>query len=211
MSIAATRVVLADDHAVVREGTAELLERAGFAVVGQASSGDEALQLVRSLQPDVLVLDLSMPGLPGLEVIPQVGAISPNTAVLVLSAHEEEPYVRAAIEAGARGYISKAARGREVAQAVRAVADGDMVIAPALAARIMSSAGRRTGAQLTQREHDVLAAAARGLGNKQIASELGMSPRTVQTHLANIFGKLGVTSRTEAVVHAIQAGWIESR
>ena len=209
MNAAPTRVVLADDHAVVREGTAELLERAGFAVVGQASSGDEALELVASLKPNVLVLDLSMPGTPGLEVVPRVRPSSPGTAVLVLSAHEEEPYVRAAIEAGARGYISKSARGRELVEAVRAVAEGQMVLAPALAARMMTSAARRAPNQLTQREHEVLSAAARGLGNKQIAAALGLSPRTVQTHLANVFAKLDVTSRTEAVVRAIQDGWID--
>jgi DNA-binding NarL/FixJ family response regulator len=203
------RVVLAEDHAVVREGTAELLERAGgFRVVGQAADGIEAVRLVTALRPDVLVIDLAMPGLDGLEATRRSRAISPRTAVLALTAHEEEPYVRAMLEAGASGYLSKAARGHELVAAVRAVAAGETVLSPRVAGQVLRRADAGAGSVLTARELDMLRAAARGLGNKQIASELGVSPRTVQTHLRRVFAKLAVSSRTEAVLEAMRRGWV---
>ncbi len=205
------RVVLADDHTLVREGTAELLERAGgIEVVGQAADGNEALRLVRALRPDVLLVDLAMPGLDGLEVTRQARALSPPPAVLALTAHEEEPYVLAALEAGASGYLTKSARGRELVEAVRGTAAGETVLSPSVASYVLrraTGAGRAVGPRLTPREMDVLRAAARGLGNKQIAAALGLSARTVQTHLTSVFQKLGVASRTEAVLYALKAGW----
>jgi DNA-binding NarL/FixJ family response regulator len=204
------RVVLAEDHALVREGTAELLERSGgVQVVGQAADGLDAVRLVQALRPDVLVIDLAMPGLDGLEATRRSRQLSPDTMVLALSAHEEEPYVRAMLEAGARGYLSKAARGSELVAAVRAVAAGETVLSPHLAAGILRT-GVRSGPALTPRELDILRAAGRGLGNKQIGAELGLSARTVQTHLTRVFAKLGVSSRTEAVLHAIKVGWVRS-
>jgi two-component system, NarL family, response regulator LiaR len=204
------RVVLAEDHALVREGTAELLERTGgVQVVGQAADGLEAVRLVQALRPDVLVIDLAMPGLDGLEATRRSLQVAPATAVLALTAHEEEAYVRAMLEAGARGYLSKAARGGELVAAVRAVAAGETVLSPHLAVGILRT-DARSGAALTPRELDILRAAARGLGNKQIGAELGLSARTVQTHLTRVFAKLGVSSRTEAVLHAIKMGWVRS-
>jgi DNA-binding NarL/FixJ family response regulator len=207
------RVLIADDHAVVREGTAELLERAGdIRVVAQAADGTEAVRLAAQLQPDVALLDLAMPGVDGREAAQRLKQVSPKTAVLALTAHDEEPYVMAMLEAGASGYLTKAARGREVIEAVRAAAAGEMVFSPAVAARVVGRALGRTKAQpsisLTGRELEVLRAAARGLGNKQIAVELGLSPRTVQTHLTSVFAKLGVGSRTEAVMRAVREGWV---
>jgi DNA-binding NarL/FixJ family response regulator len=206
------RVVLADDHALVREGTAELLERsAGIRVVGQAADGREALRLVQALRPDVLLLDLAMPGLDGLEVTRRVRATAPSTAVVALTAHDEQAYVLAMLEAGATGYLSKTSRGHEVVQAVRAAAAGETVFSPGVGSGIARRAlGERGAPALTPRELDVLRAAARGLGNKQIAAELGMSARTVQTHLTSIFGKLGVSSRTEAVLLALRRGWVRA-
>ena len=203
------RVVLAEDHALVREGTAELLGRAeGINVVGQAADGLEAVRLVEALRPDVLVVDLAMPGLDGLEATRRSRIASPRTEVLALTAHEEEPYVRAMLEAGARGYLSKAARGQELVAAVRAVAAGDTVLSARVAGQVLRAQPPLTS--LTARELDMLRAAARGLGNKQIAAELGISARTVQTHLTRVFAKLGVSSRTEAVLHAIKNGWVRS-
>jgi DNA-binding NarL/FixJ family response regulator len=211
MSDPVVRVVLADDHALVREATAELLERAGgIHVVGQAADGPETLRLVAALRPDVLLLDLAMPGMDGLEVTRRARGLSPKTAVVALTAHEEHAYVLATLEAGASGYLSKASRGREVIQAVRAAATGEAVFSANIARAVTRSAlgeGRHSSA-LTPRELDVLRAAARGLGNKQIAAELGMSARTVQTHLTRVFSKLGVGSRTEAVLLALRAGWV---
>jgi NarL family two-component system response regulator LiaR len=205
------RVVLADDHALVREGTAELLERAGgIRVVGQAADGLEAVRLVQMLQPNVLLLDLALPGLDGLEVARRTRAASPSTAVVALTAHDEQAYVLAMLEAGATGYLSKVCRGHEVVQAVRAAAAGETVFSPTIASSVKQRAlgvGGRVSA-LTPRELDVLRAAARGLGNKQIGAELGLSARTVQTHLTNIFGKLGVSSRTEAILLALREGWV---
>lgn len=204
------RVLLADDHALVREGTAELLERAGgIRVVGQAADGVEALRLLESLQPDVLLLDLAMPGLDGLEVARRAREVAPATAIVALTAHDEQPYVLAMLDAGAVGYLSKSSRGQQVVQAVRAAAAGETVFSGEIAARLTRSALHRSEpGSLTPREMDVLRAAARGLGNKQIAVELGMSARTVQTHLTRVFAKLGVSSRTEAVLHAVQQGWV---
>ena len=214
MNAPAIRVVLADDHAVVREGTAELLERAGIDVVGQAADGQEAVRLVSELRPDVLVIDLAMPGVDGLEATRRVKEVAPETAVLALTAHEDDPYILAALEAGVSGYLTKAARGREVVEAVRSVAVGGSVFSPNIASRVFNRAlGRsvdRLQEQLTDRELAVLAGAARGLGNKQIAAELAISPRTVQTHLTNVFAKLGVGSRTEAVLRALKEGWVKA-
>jgi DNA-binding NarL/FixJ family response regulator len=202
------RVVLADDHALVREGTAELLERAGgVQIVGQAADGPDALRLVQALRPDVLLIDVAMPGLDGIETTRRSRTVSPHTAVLALSAHEEVAYVRAMLEAGAQGYLSKAARAHELVAAVRAVAAGETVLSPGVASRVLSRTAGSTP-DLTPRELDMLRAAARGLGNKQIGTELGVSARTVQTHLTRVFAKLGVASRTEAVLYAIKRGWV---
>lgn len=207
------RIVLADDHALVREATAELLERAGgMHVVGQAADGTEALRLVRALRPDVLLLDLAMPGVDGLEVARRTREISPTTRIVALTAHEEQPYVMAMLQAGASGYLSKASRGQEVVQAVRAAAAGETVFSGSIAQSVTRTALGLGGPEvpLTPRELDVLCAAARGLGNKQIATELGMSARTVQTHLTSVFAKLGVSSRTEAVLVALRRGWVRA-
>lgn len=212
MSGGLIRVVLADDHAIVREGTAELLERSGdIMVVGQASSGTEALQALEETHPDVLVLDLMMPGIDSLEVTRRVRAASPGTAVLILTAHEDRQYVLAALEAGATGYLSKADRGSEVIDAVRAVAAGRTALSPHVASAVVATAlggPDATLASLTARELDVLRAVARGRANKQIAGELRMSERTVQTHLTHVFSKLGVSSRTEAALLAVREGWV---
>jgi DNA-binding NarL/FixJ family response regulator len=204
------RVVLADDHALVREGTSELLERAGgIRVVGQAADGLETLRLVEAVHPDVLLLDLGLPGLDGVEVARRVRRVSPQTRVVALTAHDEQAYVLAMLEAGATGYLSKASRGQEVVQAVRSAAAGESVFSGAIGAQLTRRAllgGSRSHVDLTPRELDVLRATARGLGNKQIGQELGMSPRTVQTHLTRVFGKLGVASRTEAVLLALREG-----
>jgi DNA-binding NarL/FixJ family response regulator len=160
----------------------------------------------------VLLLDLAMPGLDGLEVTRRALRLSPATRVVALTAHEEQPYVLAMLQAGASGYLTKSSRGREVVHAVRAAAAGETVFSPSIGRGVTRSALGEGGPDvpLTPRERDVLFAAARGLGNKQIGVELGMSARTVQTHLTRVFAKLGVSSRTEAVLLAVQRGWVRA-
>jgi DNA-binding NarL/FixJ family response regulator len=169
-----------------------------------------AVRLVETLRPDVLLLDLAMPGLDGLEVTRRTRSASPETAVVALTAHDEDAYVLAMLEAGASGYLSKASRGQEVVHAVRAAAAGETVFSSAIAASVKRRAvgGDVRDCPLTPRELDVLRAASRGLDNKQIATELGMSARTVQTHLTSVFARLGVSSRTEAVLVALRRGWV---
>jgi DNA-binding NarL/FixJ family response regulator len=210
------RVVLADDHAVVRKGIREFLdEDGGILVVAEAADGAEAVALVAEHSPDVAVLDIQMPKLTGIEATRQIKAAHPDVRVLVLTAYEDDPYVFALLRAGADGYILKNADPDEIVRAVKVTASGGKVLDPAIAAKVVAqmTTGKPAAAQeqvepLSDRELDVLRLAGKGLTNKAIGVELGISDRTVQGHLANIFGKLGVSSRTEAVTKALKLGWI---
>ncbi len=210
------RVVLADDHAVVRKGIREFLEQSGdITVVAEATDGPEAIKLVAEHQPDVAVLDVQMPGVTGIEATRRIKAEHPSVRVLVLTAYDDDPYIFALLQAGASGYILKTADSTELVHAVRAVHRGESALDPSVAQKVVQqlTSGRPLGAQavvetLTERELEVLRLAARGLTNKAIGRELGISDRTVQGHLANIYGKLGVNSRTEAVTEALKQGWI---
>ncbi len=210
----AITVVIADDHALMREGTRQILEdQPGLQVVGEAEDGEEAVALVSRLHPDVVLMDIAMPKLNGIEATRLIKKTSPSTSVLVLTAYDDDQYIFALLDAGAAGYLLKNVRGEELAQAVRAVAEGESVLHPAIASKVFkryTSAGQPAAQEgiepLTERESEVLAMAARGLSNKMIARDLGLSDRTVQVHLSNIFGKLGVASRTEAVITALQRG-----
>lgn len=212
----AIRVVLADDHAVVRKGIREFLEEEGdVQVVAEATTGAEAVALTMEHRPDVTVLDIQMPEMSGVQAARQIKAQSPDVQVLVLTAYDDDPYIFAMLQAGASGYVLKNAPSAELVQAVRAVARGESALDPAVTAKVMAqlATGRPSGAQaavegLTEREVDVLRLAARGHTNRAIGHELGISDRTVQGHLANIFGKLGVSTRTEAVLLAMKQGWI---
>ena len=209
------RVVLADDHAVVRKGIREFLEEdAAIRVVAEASDGEEAIALVAREQPDVAVLDIQMPRMTGLDAARRVKKEFPNTRVLMLTAYEEEPFIFAALQAGASGYLLKTANSDELVQAVRAVAGGETALSPAVAKKLVQRASGGAAKEeaiepLTERELEVLRLAAKGMGNKQIGAALAISDRTVQGHLANIYSKLHVSTRTEAVLHAVRAKWIE--
>jgi DNA-binding NarL/FixJ family response regulator len=210
------RVVLADDHAVVRKGIHDFLEEAGdIQVVAEATTGTEAVAVTLEQQPDVTVLDIQMPEMSGVEAARQIKAQAPEVQVLVLTAYDDDPYIFAMLQAGASGYVLKNASSEELVRAVRAVARGESALDPTVTAKVMSqlAGGKPPGAQavvegLTQRELEVLRLAAKGHTNRAIGQELGISDRTVQGHLANIFGKLGVSTRTEAVLLAVKQGWI---
>jgi DNA-binding NarL/FixJ family response regulator len=210
------RVVLADDHAVVRKGIREFLEEQGdIVVVAEASDGEQALSLVAQHLPDVAVVDLRMPGVGGVEAVQRITADYPQVKVLVLTAYDDEPYVFAVLRAGANGYVLKSAESKRLTEAVRAVYQGQSVLDPDVMQKVVQQLhrGRPLGAAgaiegLTDREIEVLRLAARGLTNKGIGQALGISARTVQGHLANVYGKLNVNSRTEAVTEALKQGWI---
>ena len=200
------RVVVVDDHALHRDGTRQILEaHPDLQVVGDAASGEVALALVNQLHPDVVLMDIRLPGMNGIEVARQLTRDHPDVRVLMVSAYDEDEYVRGALEAGAAGYLRKTAPGKELVQAVRAVAAGASVLQSGLAARLLSSTRQREqGADdLTERELSVLGLLAAGLHNREVATRLGISTRTVDRHCDNIYAKLGVGSRTEAVVRAI--------
>ena len=210
------RVLLADDHAVVRKGIREFLEEDGeIVVVAEAADGAEAVRLAGEHRPAVAVLDVQMPGMNGIEATRQIKASYPEIRVLILTAYDEDPYVFALLQAGADGYILKNAEPEALVRGVKDVAAGGMVLAPGIAAKVVKhlSTGKPAAAQaqvelLSARELEVLRLAGRGLTNKEIAGSLGLSDRTVQGHLANSYGKLGVAGRTEAVTVAMRRGWL---
>ena len=211
------RVIIADDHAIVREGTRQLLEREeDLEVVGEAGDGEEAISLATKVRPDVAIIDIAMPKLYGIEATRQIKALLPATAVLILTAYDNDQYIFALLEAGAAGYLLKNVRGRELIDAVRAVHSGESVLHPAVARKVLkrfipSTREIKEAAveQLSEREMEVLKLAARGMSNKEIAEELSLSVRTVQAHLAHIFNKLRVGSRTEAILYGLKSGWFD--
>lgn len=211
------KIVIADDHAVVRQGTRSLLERENdMEVVGEAGDGEEAVKIIERLKPDVAILDISMPKLNGVEVTRQIKPKQPMTAILILTAYDDDEYIFALLEAGAAGYLLKDVDSREVVEAVRAVHTGESVLHPVIARKVVSrfrpsssDAGReKAEVELSEREMEVLKLAAKGMNNNDIADALFINVRTVQGHLSSIFNKLSVGSRTEAIFHAVKKGWI---
>ena len=212
------RVVIADDHAVVRDGTRHILEKEpDLQVVGEAASGIEAVALVESLEPDVAIIDISMPLMDGLEATKRIKASRPGTSVLILTAYDDDPFVFALLNAGAAGYLLKDIPSDDLVQAVRRVHSGEPVLHPAIVKKVIARLSAETGgaagekhehdaSALTERELDVLRLAACGMSNARIAATLHLSPRTVQAYLAQLFSKLGVASRTEAVITGLRLG-----
>lgn len=211
------RILIADDHAVLREGMRNLLEREkDFEVVGEAGDGEEAVRLGSELEPDLVIMDIVMPKLSGIEATKLIKQASPSTAVLVLTAYNDIRYIIGLLEAGACGYLLKSARSNEIVGAIRAVRSGESVLDPAVTHKLLQRVvglvkepGEvQTGGQLTPREIEILRLAAKGMSNKDIADELFLSLRTVKAHLTNIFNKIGVGSRTEAIIKGLREGYI---
>ncbi|NMM24349.1 MAG: response regulator transcription factor [Phycicoccus sp.] len=200
------RVLVVDDHALLRDGTRRILEaHPDLQVVGEAESGEVALALVNQLHPDVVLMDISLPQMNGIEVARRLTQDHPDVRVLMVSAYDEDVYIRGALEAGAAGYLSKTAPGDELVQAVRAVAGGTNVLQSGLMARLFKPQGQpaQGGADLSERELLVLSLLAQGLHNRELAERMNVGTRTVDRLCDNIYAKLGVSSRTEAVVRAI--------
>jgi len=209
------RILMADDHLVVRKGLRLMLEEAGkgFELVGEASDGIEAVKLAIAEQPDVILMDLRMPGMDGIEAIVRIREQCPQIAIVILTVYNEDHLMVRGLRAGARGYLLKDTTRDTLFNAIRAAARGEMLIQPEIMNRILTHAGShsnansaRDDADLTDREHEILAAIAQGERSKEIAQRLGITIRTVGAHLTSIYAKLGVDSRTSAVAVAIERG-----
>jgi DNA-binding NarL/FixJ family response regulator len=205
------RIVVADDHPIVRAGIVGLLEQAlGIEVVGEAADGSEAVELAASERPDLVLMDLRMPGVDGASATASIVAAGEGTRVLVLTTYETDDHILAAIEAGASGYLLKAAPQAEILAGIRAVAAGETVLAPSIAAKLVSrvraDAASAAPPALSPRELQVLTLVADGCSNPEIARELYIGEATVKTHLLHAFEKLGVNDRTRAVTRAMELG-----
>lgn len=204
-------VLLADDHAVVRDGTRQILERdPAITVVGEAADGAQVVRLAEQLAPDVVLLDVALPVMNGIEATRLIRSRPDAPYVLLLSAYDDQDYVVAAIEAGASGYLLKTASAQDVVAAIRAVVHGEVVLHPMLARRLVAR-GRDGREVLSDREREVVRLAAGGLGNRQIADTLSLSIRTVEAHFTSVFNKLGVANRTEAIATAARRGWLRDQ
>jgi DNA-binding NarL/FixJ family response regulator len=207
------RVLIADDHPVFREGMRGRLDRvADIAVVGEAASGDEAVELAHKLEPHIILMDIKMPGLNGIEATREIQRANPQIGILVLTMFEDDDSVFAAMRAGAKGYLLKDSGGEGVVHAIRAVASGEAVFGPGVAERMIGffsaprSAPQRAFPQLTEREEEVLSLVAQGKSNREIARQLFVSLKTVRNHVSNILLKLQVADRAQAVIRARDAG-----
>ncbi len=208
------RILIADDHPHFRDGLrALLLSAPDLEVVGEAEDGEETISLAAKLQPDVILMDLSMPGVGGIEATRRILHTSPHISILVISMLEDDDSVFAALQAGARGYLLKGALKAEILRAIRAVTSGEAIFGPAIAKRLMNyfatprpSAQKDIFPELTEREHEILALIAQHQTNPEIAKRLHLSPKTVRNHVSNIFTKLQVADRAQAIIRAREAG-----
>jgi NarL family two-component system response regulator LiaR len=210
-----TRIILADDHPLLRQALRDVLEKQrDFEVIAEARDGEEAVKLTTELDPDVVIMDMSMPKLNGLEATRQIKASHPAIAVLVLTVHSDSEHILSVLKAGAGGYLTKSVYGEEVIHAVRSLVCGETVLSPAVSQQIFKYAFQHTtrpktldvSNKLSARELEVLSLAAKGISNKDIAIRLGLSLRTVKGRLADLFLKLNVASRTEAVIVGLRKG-----
>jgi two-component system, NarL family, response regulator YdfI len=213
------RVLVADDHALVREGLRLILEtEPDFELVAEAGNGAEAVELAAAHRPDVILMDLRMPELDGLEAIARIRRAEPDAAIVILTTYNEDDLMRRGLQAGARGYLLKDTDRETLFRSIRAAAGGETLLQPEMLTRLLSAAPAASAspgsseAGLTERERQVLDGVARGERSKEIAVNLGITERTVKAHLASIYNKLGVDSRAAAISAAVRRGWLpESR
>ena len=205
----AIRVVLADDHVLVRQGLRTLLEREGFQVAGEASDGQEAVQQVLSLQPDIIVLDISMPILNGVDAARSIGRSSPKTKVILLTQHSEDEYVSGALEAGVCGYVLKSQVANDLVRAVQQVSHGQVYLSPGVSGALMDayrSKSQKPADPLTPREKQVLQLIAEGKSTKEVASQLGISVKTAESHRTRLMQKLDIHETASLVRYAVRRG-----
>jgi NarL family two-component system response regulator LiaR len=210
------KILLVEDHLITRQGIRQLIQaEKGLSVVGEAGNGAEAIKLAVKLNPDVILMDIAMPGMNGIEATEQIKLKQPRVAVLILSAYDNDEFIFALLKAGAAGYLLKSVSGDDLIEAIHAVCKGEPVLDPVVARKVMDHfklpgevpGTARPSEHFSSREIDIIKMAARGMSNKSIAGELNLSTRTVEGHLRTIFNKLGVGSRTEAVLFGLRKGW----
>jgi NarL family two-component system response regulator LiaR len=205
------RVLIADDHPLVREALRQALDgEEDMEIVAEATDGEEAVKIASELRPDVAVMDIVMPRLNGIGATRKIKEIAPDIAILILTAYDDDEYVLGLLDAGAAGYLLKSARGRDLAGAIRAIKSGESVLHPKIIAKLLKRAmvapveEHKASEILSERESEILKAVAMGMSNKEIAEKLVLSERTIKAHLTNIFNKLNVASRSEAIVKGLQ-------
>ena len=208
-------VLIADDHPLVREALHRALDvEEDMKVVAEASDGEEAVKLASELKPDIAVMDIVMPKLNGIDATRKIKEIAPDIAILILTAYDDDEYVLGLLDAGAAGYLLKSARGRDLAGAIRAIKSGESVLHPKIIAKLLKRAmiapveQHKASEILSERESEILGLVALGMSNKEIAEKLFLSERTIKAHLTNIFNKLNVASRSEAIVKGLQWGLV---
>ena len=210
-----TKILIADDHPLLREALCQVFSnQKDMEIVGQAGNGEEAIDLASQLKPDIVVMDIMMPKFDGLEASRQIKKIAPNTAILILTAYDDDNYVLGLLEAGATGYLMKSAKGQDLVEAVRAVRAGESVLHPKIIEKLLKQAMAKPAETvelkikdlLSDREMEMLKLLATGMSNKEIAEKLCLSLRTVKAHMSNIFTKMNVASRSEALVEALRKG-----
>jgi NarL family two-component system response regulator LiaR len=208
-------VLIADDHPLLREALHRTLEvEEDIEVVAEAGDGEEAVKLASELKPNVAVMDIVMPKLNGIEATRKIKEIAPDTAILILTAYDDDEYVLGLLDAGAAGYLLKSARGRDLVRAIRAIRSGESVLHPKIIAKLLKRATvapaeeHKASGLLSERESEVLKLVTSGMSNKEIAEKLFLSQRTVKAHLTSVFNKLNVASRSEAIVRGLQWGLV---